>query len=265
MYERNDIFDCLIGMASIGLLDEDTEKLNSIDVSEVEITPEFNKRVLRTIRKSVKSRKKTGAKLVLSRIAVAALIMLSTVAILLLSVTAFREAIWGVIVEWREDHIEVRFDPDAENESEQNEDGEKSGDNGGEAAPDSTTSSTTAATTAPKAPPTEILEYRAPTALPEGIEADEVMKNKAIYMVDYYIGDEWYCSYTQSVFTDNDQNYDDTNATVKYITIDNREAVVLLYEDNSQNSIVWFDGEYCYNIIAPLDENGLKALASSIK
>ena len=109
IYEQNDRLDCLIRLALLDCGKKDVEMFESIDDSDVFISPRLHRRVKRLIRIKAHESRRKKTKLIISRVAVAALLVMSITLGVLLSVSATRDAIFKAIIEWYENYFTVQY------------------------------------------------------------------------------------------------------------------------------------------------------------
>ena len=274
--ESNEKLDYLIRLALAEQADEIVKMLDETDTTGVVCPPRAKRRINRIVASKNQPKMMTRSRRVVFRIMIAAVIALSLMLVLLLSVAGVREAIRKAIVEWFDDYVAVSFQPS-------DGDGETPAEQLNPPATQDTASPTEGETTPPTedvtqpaepsqpsdapavVPPSEILEYKKPTNLPSGYEGEEVIKNMANYTMDFYYEDEWSFTYIQMVLTDNEKWFDDTGMSeIKRIMINGIEAVILISEIEDMSMIVWQDGRYSYNISGCLTEQELISFAESV-
>ena len=199
---------------------------------------ELSERVINNIEKIIRRESKVErfkqTRKVLSKVAVIALIVISVVFTAMMSVSAIRTAIWEIITEWYEEYIAIGYEPEE-----------------GYGVVE---------------PPKMIEEIRKPTLLPLGAEEEIGVNLRSRFSSDYYIGDECYVSFKQSLLTNHTSNLDGEGASVEEIMIGKHQAWLFTYENKDYVYIVWNDSEYSYQIssmILSIDE--LLLIAESIK
>ena len=261
--ESYESFESMLRAALEECAKEEIARIEQMDTSDV-VCP---KRVDRAVRRMIaagapKAQKhKASPKRVVTRLLVAALLLASLLVATFLSVSAIREAIYKTVVTWCDDYVSVSFEwkDDAENNSVETPiTPDNSDTNAGETPPE---------TTVPSVPaPTEILQYKKPSDLPANYEAEEVLKGKTQYIVDYYDENEWCFSYIQMVLDDIDVWFDDTQKELaKDITIDGIKAVIVLSQTSGENMIAWTDESYIYHISGYLSETELIEMVKNVK
>ena len=183
-----------------------------------------------------------GVRKVASKVAIVMLCILSAAFITVMSVSALRNAIWDAIVEWYDDYIAIHYEESSSNTEEQS-----SGDNA-----------------IVVSPPTEILEYRKPQYVPDGVEEEIVLQSVVANIIDYYLGNELQFSYKQTVLDDEDNRFNNENSVVEQITINGNEASVVTSDGNDELMLVWADREYIYIISSYLKQDETVKIAESV-
>ena len=249
-YVENEKFDYLIRLALLDCGEKDAEMFRTIDTSNVVVSPRLRNKIHRLIRRKARENAVKKTRLVFGRIAVAAMLVLSIMFATMMSISAIREAVWKTIVEWHDNYIAIRYES-PEDDGKDNVSTNQTDVNGGNAA---------------VTPPTEILEVRKPTYLPEGVVEDVVVSAKSMVMIDYYLGEELIYSFDQNILKTNDRYYNNKTAVVKDILVKENKAIVVTYEQTPEVYLIWHDGEYSYvlvSITASLED--MIKIAESVK
>ncbi len=239
-YEQNDKLDCLIKLAYFDCGKRDAEMFESIDTSDVVLSNRLNRRIKRLANKSEHEKQIKRTKIILSRAIAAVLIVMSIMLVLLLSISATRNAIWEAIIEWYEEYFTVDFQRSAENNGETGPAVAEAqyGLSAGEYLSESVT------------PPKEIEEVRKPTYLPEGAVEEMLFQSKTAVAFKYYIGDDWFCTFNQMPVEKGKKYFDNVTGAVQEIDLNGTVGVVVTYSDNSIVTVIWYDNEYLYNIFS---------------
>ena len=168
----------------------------------------------------------------LTRAVAAALIAMSLALVILLSVSATREAIFNAVVEWYEEYFTVQFG------------GEQSGSSG---APEATEPIPPETTEKPApTPPATVEEIRKPTYLPNGVEEEIVIESWSGGLYEYYSGDDFVGSFRQAVLTDSKKYFDSEGAITENVFINDYTGLLITYEKKENILLVWSDEEYVY-------------------
>ncbi len=113
-YSENNKFDYLINLALLDCGDKDYEMFMSIDETKVIVDENLNKKVFRLIRKKEREQKTTKVRRVAIMVAIVAMLIMSICFITIMAIEPIRNAIWHVIVEWHDDYISVKYEPETE-------------------------------------------------------------------------------------------------------------------------------------------------------
>jgi len=168
-----------------------------------------------------------------------------------------RNAIFDAVVEWYDDHISVRFEPNSGTSSDESDTLSSS-----EVTDytDRLDDSHTALT-----PPDTIEKVMKPSYAPKDVEEDIVTNNRFTVVIDYYFGDDLILSFTQALYDDRDKLYDNKVGVSHSIEVNGYRAVVLELESNGLE-IIWTDGFYYYDVYSTtLDVDELIKVASSVQ
>lgn len=247
MLNNSDKFDHLIALAAMKCADEEADELNSLDTSSVSFDPSYYRKrskVIRQYKHKPRDRRSTAVRLAVA-IAAAVIVM----SLLIGCVPRLREAIYNAIVEWYNDYFSVRYeDPDGKEKETLYEE-------------ESTTANELGADA-----PIYIEDIHKPTDLPEGVWEDVLSENNTHIIIDYYCGDEYLFSFTQSLLKPIDRYVDNDEVNVKYIDINGNNATVIEYIGKKEINIIWSDNEYSYHIFSTeCDLSTLVEYAKSVK
>ena len=246
MLNNSDKFDHLIALAAMKCADEEADELNSLDTSSVSFDPSYYRKrskVIRQYKHKPRDRRSTAVRLAVA-IAAAVIVM----SLLIGCVPRLREAIYNAIVEWYNECFSVRYeDPDGKEKETGYEE-------------ESTTEAESVAA------PTYIKNVRKPTDLPEDVWEDVIVENNTHINLDYYIGDEYLFSFTQSILKPIDKYVDTEGVDITYVEINGYNATVVVYPDKKEAYILWNDSEYSYHIFSTkCDIDTLIEYAESVK
>ena len=245
-YGSKDKFDYLLDMALCDCGGSDVDFFSSLDDSGVTLSDRLNRIIRRLISREEHKTVRRKVRTVFTRLAVAILIIMSLMLALIACVPVLRDAVWEVIVEWTEDYIHVDMQ------------GTQSPDNTDNTEiPDDFTENNVV-------PPPYIQQFREPVVDTETVEAEVIGKNDAGYMIDYYIGDDWYFTYLQSVLGDGFKT-DSEVEDIKIVKVHEYDALLTIDENNTENVLIWSDGEYLFWIYSTIDESEMIKLAESVK
>lgn len=231
--EKIDKYDYLIAMATLDAKNNDVEMFENLDTSDVVLSDQVVRKINRLIKTSHRNPDKhiTKVQMVLSRVALIVLVVISMMFTAMMSVSAIRNVVWNVIVEWYDKYISVDYETD-----------------------DSVS------------PPTIIEEIRKPTLLPLGFEEDVVFDDKWSYFVEYYVGDDLCLVFRQSLIDTHNTYIDSEASAIENVLIGGFDGLLLTYEKNTDINIVWNDGEYRYTLTGyDIDSETLIMIAESVK
>lgn len=232
-YEKIDKYDYLIAMATLDAKNNDVEMFENLDTSDVVISNQVVRKINRLINTNQRNQDKNinKVRMFLSRVAVIALVVISMMFTAMMSVSAIRNAVWNVIVEWYDKYISVDYE---------------TGD--------------------PVSPPTIIEKVRKPTLLPLGFEEDIIFDDKWSYLSEYYVGDECRLVFGQSLLDKGSVDVDSDEAAIENVVIGVFDGILLTYEKNTDVKLIWNDGEYLYTLTGYDIETGtLIMIAQSVK
>lgn len=231
MIERYDKLDCMLFAAASEFCKKDVETFDNLDVSDV---PESKRYIKKRERMIAKHRHKpffASCRRLTRAVAVVLAVIFSLGFITVMSVSAFRNAVIGVIVDWFEDYVQVEF-----------EDNDASDENAG----------------------LVIEDLKKITALPEGMVEEISMEYGKVWMTTYLLNDERICSLRQEVYRKNMVYIDNNNTEMQEVYINDMKGYLFVAE-NKTRSLYWNDGEYTYVINCYNEEMDVVELAKSIQ
>ncbi len=112
--------------------------------------------------------------------------------------------------------------------------------------------------------PTVLLEFYAPEYVPEGYTVTEEYKDIGGVTIIFESYENLSISFEQDVLS-TDTNIDSTDVEVYGVTINGREATVILQTDNAVSILLWDDGRYRYTLIGDVPPETLILMAESLK
>ena len=233
--ERMDKYDYLIALSTLDAKDDDVKMFMELDDSDVVLSERIIRKIEKLIRREsvYKSNEVVKFKRVLSRVAIITLVVISVMFTAMMSVSAIRNAVWEIITEWYEEYIAVGYVPEE-----------------GLEVPE---------------PPKMIEEVRKPTLLPLGAEEEIGIKSRSMFVSDYYVGDECYISFKQTLI-DDASKLDGDDAKMTEITVGKYSAYLFTYSEDNYVYVVWNDTQYAYTISSNiLDIDTLIMIAESVK
>lgn len=219
MWNNADKFDHLISLAALKCTEEEAKKLNEPDTSDVEFGKSYYRKRSRIIRKYRGGYKASGFAVMAVKLAAAAVIIVALLAVLIGCVPGLRQAIYDAVIEWYDEYLSIRFEGPGIPEKETEENG---------------------------TPPTCIEEHHKPTNLPEGVWEDVILNKNTQISIDYYNGEKYLFSFSQSLLGSNSISVDNEGATITYADINGNSAIVIENKTTNVVSIIWNDKEYVY-------------------
>ena len=234
--ERMDKYDYLIALSTLDAKDDDVKMFMELDDSDVVLSDHITNKIEKLIRRE-SAYKTTGFvqfKRILSKVAIITLVIISIMFTAMMSVSAIRTAAWEIITEWYEEYIAVGYVPEE-----------------GLEVPE---------------PPKMIEEIRKPTLLPLGAEEEILLNAKSMFVSEYYLGDDCYLSFKQSLLDESVGKFDGDDAVITKIMVGNYDGILFTYEKEDYIYILWNDTRYSYQIsstVLSIDE--LRLVAESVK
>jgi hypothetical protein len=266
-YSENDKLDHLIGLAFWDCGAKDAEFFRNIDTSDIADNPRLDRKIHRLIKRKAREAAVKKKKRVAWRVAVATMLILSIMFAALMSISAIREAIWKTIVSWYENYITVQYEPPQATAPTDNTNvsvaPETSAGTSNNEVNNNGENNTDAVIVLP---PTEILEIRKPTWLPEGTVEDVLGNDEWSVCIDYYINDTYIASFQQIVLKKYERYYNNETALIENFYIDKSEAIFVSYKDFLEKYIIWSDGSYIYTLTSEnLNKEQMIQIAESVK
>ena len=252
-YEKQDKLDMLLILSLQEYTEDELTLFREGGDSPVSFSLNFYRRREAIIKKFKTKPDFAILRKILSTAAIAILAIMSAAFLTIMSVSALRTAVFKIIVEWYDEYVSVRHEYEPkESETETTE-------TQGVVEQESETE------TIAQSIPTEILEYRKPTYLPDGVEEEEISKKTSAYVIDYYKGDTLQYMFRQRLLSDSAKQFDGEGYHITYVSIRGQEAVVLQNNEITEITIIWDDGEYAYRLISYLDMEATRLLAESVR
>lgn len=214
-----------------GFSDDDVDMFNNLDTSNVVFDEKYYKKRDRIVRKESRKPKIRLLKRISTRVAVAILVLLSVAFMTLMSISAVRNAIWTVVVEWYEEYIDIKHDDGTPNEN-------------------STLD--------------RIESINKPTVLPNGVEEEVIIENDTRVMYDYYIGDEYICTFTQGIKDENNKLQFDSEEIVSYTIDSDGKHIYVINDEDGFVTMYWVDEYYDYSLMG-IDTDIMLKLIDRIK
>lgn len=224
MNKRFSNLDLMICAASELYVEKELQDFINVDTSDIE---PFLRKKHELHRLSNRSHRSCWSYVKIA--AVACLICLSMAFTACICIPDIRSAIWSVVVDWYEDHIGIRFEPE-ESESNHSNKSEQS---------------------VILNPPDKIEEKAYPSYLPGAYNCEIDMDSTGMYMMSFYDlnTDEWSFMIKQSIIQEREQFADSEDQTVETIVFDGFEAIIVTSTDQPGfYSLVWQDTMYAYMI-----------------
>ena len=243
MNKRFSNLDLMICAASELYVEKELQDFINVDTSDIE---PFLRRKHELRRLSKRSYSSCWRHVKIA--AVACLICLSMAFTACICIPDIRSAIWNVVIDWYEDHIGIRFEPEEENEANDSNKPEQS---------------------VILNPPDKIEEKAYPSYLPGAYKCEIDLDSSGMYMMSFYDLNtgEWSFMIQQSIIHEREQFADSEDQTVETIMFDDFEAIIVTSTDQPGfYSLVWQDAIYAYMISGYFDSvNSLLSIASGIK
>ena len=233
MQNNSDKFDHLISLSAIKCAEEDAEKLNALDTSNVVFDSSYYRKRNKIINKYRRAPAIKSTKSVILRLAAAIMIVIMLSCVLIGCVPGLRKAIFDAIVKWYDNYIAVSYNSEDGQEDETGYEEES-----------------TSQINADVVVPTYIEDERKPTDLPEGVWEDWVTKNNTTINVDYYYDEDYLFSFSQMLLKPNDYHIDSEDVDVTYIKINGNNAMVVESVYEEEIYIFWNDSEYSYQMFS---------------
>ena len=231
MTERYDKLDCLLFIAVEGCGMDEVEAFENLDISDVPTSSKYIRKKKRVITKyKMKPRLFTLKRFV--RVAVTVLLVVFSAAfITVMSVSALRNAVLDVIVDWFEDCVKVEFHEDGVDESNKY---------------------------------LVIEDVKHITALPEGVEEEIRAEHGKVSMATYSMNGQRVCSLRQEIYYSNEAFFDNVGLDMQEVYINDIKGYLFVTE-NGISRVYWNDGEYTYLITLYDSRYDIISIAGSVK
>lgn len=236
--QMNDELDLIIALVGKDCGQDDIDDFDGIDTSEVTFSKRFYRRKARILkryrRKPCHLRFRKGC----VRVAIALLVLMAVGFTTIMALPLFRNAVFEAAVEWYERYLAVRYETFDDAEPSE-----------------------------PLKPilPDEIIEFRKPMLLPQGVTEKVVHHSINIFCIDYYRNGELVGTFNQTLLVGNERYVDNLSAIVDTVDINGNEGIVVQHTEILETTIVWDDDQYIYQIDATaLDMDELVALCRSV-
>ena len=234
-YSEDKKLDYLINLALLDCGDKDYEMFMSIDETKVVVDENLNKKVFRLIRRKEREQKAIKVRRVAVMAAIITMLIMSVCFVTIMAIEPIRNAIWNTIIEWHDDYISVKYEP----ETEQNQATE----------PEEQPSTEKPTDEIIIIPPTTIEEVRKPTYTIEG--AQEIsFSNSTMAVSEYYVGEDLAYMFTQYLLKESEKYFDSESAQVTSIDVNGHTGTLLTYSEKTEMSLIWNDGEYVYVLLS---------------
>lgn len=253
----NDKLDVLIALAAKECGNDDVEMFNNLDTSDVILDKRFYSKQRQVINKHKNSTTVLVVKKFFVRAAVAIMALMSLGFLTVMAVPSLREAVYETIIEWYDGYISIRYEPVTDNTTDTEDTGDtdnientENTDDTDESTDNDLSDVSKEESSAPVVitPPTKIEKVMKPTYIPDGLEEEVVASNKTAVVIDYYLGEDLYCTFQQVLFQDNDTLIDSEGAIIEHIDLNGNPATIIDNSDKNYKIIVWTDGMYFYQI-----------------
>jgi hypothetical protein len=237
----NDKLDALISLTAKECGNDDVEMFNNLDTSKVSLDKRFYLKLRQIISKYKRTTVVLTFKKFLVRVAVALMALMSLGFLTIMATPDLREAIFEAVVEWYENYISIRYEPVAD---------DTHGTDTTYESIDSTfvASSENESNVPVVVPPTKIENVMKPAYIPKDLEEEVVKSDISGLVIDYYKGNDLCYTYYQTVLNGHDKLFDNKNAKISEITINETIATLIEYNNSDDKNIVWNDGLYFYHI-----------------
>lgn len=230
MINRYDKLDCMLFAAADDFCKEEVERFENLDVSDVPETQRYIRKRNRMIAKQRRKPAFVSLRRFARSVAVVLVVIFALGFITIMSVSAFRNAVIDVIVDWFDDYVQVEFEEDDPDENAE----------------------------------VVIEDLKRITALPEGTVEEVSMDYNKVWMTTYLLNNERICSLRQEVYRKNTAFVDNVDTKVEYVDI-NGEKGCFFIDENGVIRLYWNDGKYVYLLTLYDNSYDIMYLAESIK
>ncbi len=230
MINRYDKLDCMLFAAAVDFCKEEVERFENLDVSDVPETQRYIRKRNRMIAKQRRKPAFVSLRRFARSVAVVLVVIFALGFITIMSVSAFRNAVIDVIVDWFDDYVQVEFEEDDPDENAE----------------------------------VVIEDLKRITALPEGTVEEVSMDYNKVWMTKYCLDGERICTLRQEVYRKNTAFVDNVETNVEYVDI-NGEKGCFFIDENGVVRLYWNDGKYVYLLTLYDNSYDIMYLAESIK
>lgn len=230
MINRYDKLDCMLFAAAVDFYKEEVERFENLDVSDVPETQRYIRKRNRMIAKQRRKPAFVSLRRFARSVAVVLVVIFALGFITIMSVSAFRNAVIDVIVDWFDDYVQVEFEEDDPDENAE----------------------------------VVIEDLKRITALPEGTVEEVSMDYNKVWMTKYCLDGERICTLRQEVYRKNTAFVDNVETKVEYVDI-NGEKGCFFIDENCVIRLYWNDGKYVYLLTLYDNSYDIMYLAESIK
>ena len=230
MINRYDKLDCMLFAAAVDFCKEEVERFENLDVSDVPETQRYIRKRNRMIAKQRRKPAFVSLRRFARSVAVVLVVIFALGFITIMSVSAFRNAVIDVIVDWFDDYVQVEFEEDDPDENAE----------------------------------VVIEDLKRITALPEGTVEEVSMDYNKVWMTTYLLNNERICSLRQEVYKGNMAFVDNKDTEMQEIYLDEMKAYLFITQ-NGLTSMYWNDGENVYLLTLHDKQYDIVSLAQSVK
>ena len=214
-----------------GFSDDDVVMFNNLDTSNVIFNEEYYKKRDRIVKNETRKPKVRLLKRVSTRIAVAILVLLSVAFMTLMSISAVRNAIWNVVIEWYDEYIDIKHNDGTDDNNSK----------------------------------LDKIEFiNKPTVLPDGVEEIQLIESSNTIMYDYYIDENYICSFTQGIKGESSVFQVDAEGVSAYTVIIKNKNIFVFSDTDGFITMYWVDEYYDYSLTG-IDINIMLKLIDGIK
>lgn len=230
MINRYDKLDCMLFAAAVDFCKEEVERFENLDVSDVPETQRYIRKRNRMIAKQRRKPAFVSLRRFARSVAVVLVVIFALGFITIMSVSAFRNAVIDVIVDWFDDYVQVEFEEDDPDENAK----------------------------------VVIEDLKRITALPEGTVEEVSMDYNKVWMTKYCLDGERICTLRQEVYKGNMAFVDNVDTKMEAVNIGEINGFHF-YDKNNVNRLYWNDGKYVYLLTLYDNSYDIMYLAESIK
>ena len=211
----NKNLDILLAANADVLTDQDAEYLRQLDVSDVEISAETDKRITRMIKRKSWLEALHTPMLICKRIAAVFLIVCTIGFAVCMSVQEVRAYIVSMFTQWYDKYVSVYYVTE-------------------------------------EIPPVVIEKYREPIIALDDLEKHVDAKVEPLYFIRYTKNNETVLIYSQTLITNSPSDKNSEDVEMKNVKVNKYDALLFIYDDGI-TTITWHDNQYAYSIYNYLD------------